>query len=94
MILNDPTVFRIVDRGQPAHRIVGTQTPMRGGRSYVPLDEILPPPAGDMVDDTGEESDDAVTRSPNPKSFQMRTAWFQKFEWKLQKRTIRQQRYF
>jgi len=31
---------------------------MCGGRSYLPLDDILPPPAKDMIDDIGEELDD------------------------------------
>jgi hypothetical protein len=47
-----------------------------------------------MIDDIGEESDDdRETRRPNPRSFPTTKTGFQKFELKLQKRIIRQQRY-
>jgi hypothetical protein len=48
-----------------------------------------------MIDDIGEESDyDGETRPPNPRSFPMTKTGFQNFEPKLQKRIIRQLRYF
>ena len=73
----------------PAHP---TDNPMRGGRSYRPLDDILPPLAEDIADHIGVESDaDGEMRLPNPRSFPMKKTGFQKFEWKLQKRIIRQQ---
>ena len=94
MKLSNPTLFCVVYRGQQADGTDGAQTPMRGGRSYLPLDDILPPPAEDMIDDIGEESDDdGETRRPNPRSFPTTKTGFQKFERKLQKRIIRQQRY-
>jgi len=94
MKLSNPTRLCVVYRGQQADRTDGAQTPMRGGRSYHPLDNILPPPAEDMIDDIGEESDDDVeTRRPNPRSFPTTKTGFEKLERKHQKRIIRQQRY-
>jgi len=67
---------------------------MRGGRNYLPVDDILPPSAKDMIDDIGEELDDVgETRHPNPRSFPTMKSGFQKFERKLQKRIIGQQRF-
>jgi len=67
---------------------------MRGGRSYLPQDDILPSPAENINDDIVEESeDDGETRRPNPRSFLTMKRGFHKFEWKLQMRIIRQQRY-
>jgi len=44
--------------------------PMPGGRSYLPVDDILPPPAEDMIDDIREESDDdGETRRANQRCF-------------------------
>ncbi|KAF8544586.1 hypothetical protein BDD12DRAFT_872549 [Trichophaea hybrida] len=60
-------------------------TPMRGGRSYLPVDDILPPPADNMIDNIGEKSDDdAEMQHPNPRSFLTTKTGFQKFERKLQ----------
>jgi hypothetical protein len=93
MILSNPTLFRIVHRGQQADSTDGAQMPTRGRRSYLPLDEILPPPAEDMIDDIGEESDDdGETGCPNPRIFQTTKTGFQMFERKLQTRIIRQRR--
>jgi hypothetical protein len=81
----------VVYRGQQSDSTDGAQTPMYCGRSYLPLDDILPPPAEDMIDDIGEESDDdGDTWRPNSRSFAMTNTGFQKFEQKLQKRIIRQ----
>jgi len=94
MKLSNPTLFCVVYRGQQAYGTDGAQMPMRGGRSYLPLDDILPRPAEDMIDDIGEESDDdGETRRPNPRSFLTTKTGFQKLQRKLQKRIIRQQRY-
>jgi len=94
MKLSNPTLFCVVYRGQQADRTDGAQTPMRGGRSYLPLNNILPPPAEDMIDDIEEESDDdGETWCPNPRSSPTTKTGFQKFEWKFQKRIIRQQQY-
>jgi hypothetical protein len=68
--------------------------PMRGGCSSLPLDDIHPPPAEDMIDNIWEESDDdGETGHPNPRSFPTRKTGFQKSQWKLQKRIFQQQRY-
>jgi len=80
MRLRNPTLFCVVYRGQQANGTDGAQMPMRGGRSYFPLDDILQPPAEDMIDDIGEESDnDGVTRRPPPGSFVTTKPGFQKF---------------
>jgi len=67
---------------------------MHGGRSYIPLDDILPPPDEDMIDNIGEESDDdGATLRPHPRNFPMTKTGFQQFARKLQKRIIIHQRY-
>jgi hypothetical protein len=94
MKLSNPVCFCVVYHGQQADGTAGAQKPMHGGRSYLPLDEILPPPGEDMIDDIGEESDDdAETRHPNPRIFMTMKPGFQKLGWKLHKRIIRPQRY-
>jgi hypothetical protein len=67
MKLSNPPLVSVVYHGQQADRTDGAQTPMRGGRSYVPLDDILSPPAEDVIDDIGEElDDDGEMWRPNP----------------------------
>ena len=91
MKLSNPTLFCVVHHSQQADSTDSAQMPMRGGRTYLPLDDILPPPAEDIIDKIGEESDDdGETRRPNPRSFPTKKSGFQKFEPKLQKRIIRQ----
>ena len=90
MKLCNPTLFCIVYRGEHADGTDGAQMPMRGGHSYLPLDDIIPPPAYDMIDVIGEESDDdGETRRPNPRSLPTTKTGFEKFERKVQKRIIR-----
>ena len=94
MRLSNPMLFCVMYLGQQADGTAAAQIPMRGGRSSHPLDDILPPPAEDMIHDIGEESDDhGKTGRPNPTSFPMTKTGFQKFQQQLQKRIIRQQRY-
>ena len=94
MKLSNPTLFCIVYHSQQTNSTAGAQTPMRGGHSYLPLDDILPPPAEDMIDDIGEESDDdGETCYQNPRSFPTTKTGFQMFEWKHQKVIIRQQQF-
>jgi hypothetical protein len=91
---SNPTLFCVVYRGQQADGMDGAQTPMCGGCSYLPLDDIVQPPAKDMIDDIEEESDDDdETRRPDLRSFPKTKTAFQNFERKLQKRIIRPQRY-
>jgi len=67
---------------------------MCGGRSYLPLDDILPPPAKDMICHVREVSEnDAETWHPYPRSFLTVKTGFQKFKRKLPRGTIRQQQY-
>jgi len=58
MNLCNSTLVWVVYRGQQADGTSSDQTPMCGGRSYLPLGGILPPPAEDMINDIGGESDD------------------------------------
>jgi len=86
MKLSNPMRFCIMYRGQQADGTDGAQTPMRSGRSYLPLDDMLPPPGEDMIDDIGEESDnDGDMRRPNPRSFRTAKTGFPKSERKLQR---------
>jgi len=58
---------------------------MGGGRSNLPLDDILPPPAWDVIDDIREESDgDDETQHRNPTNFPTTTTGFKKFLQKFQ----------
>jgi hypothetical protein len=55
---------------------------------------MLPPPAEDIMDNVTEVSDvDGEMWRPNPRSFPTMKTGFQTFEWKLQKRIIREQPY-
>jgi len=94
MELINPTLFCIIYRGQQAASTARAQTPMCGGCSYIPLDDIFPPPAEDEMNNIGEESDDDCEMlRHNQTSFPMTTTGIQKFEWKLRQRIIRQQWY-
>ena len=93
MKVSNPTLFCVVYRGQPADTTAGAQIPMRGGRSNLPLDGILPPPAEDVIDNVGEKSDDdGEMHRPHPTRFLMTKTGSLMFQWKLQKRIIRQLR--
>ena len=88
------TRFWVVFHGQLADRTAGVQMPMRDGHSYLPLDDILQSAAEDMIDDIREESDDdGQTWRPYPRSFPTTNTGILRFERRLQKMTIRQQRY-
>jgi len=89
---SNPTLFCVVHCGKHANSKACAQTPKRGGRSCLPLDNIFPTPAEDIIDDIGDElDDDAVMRRPKPCSFPTTQTGFQNFERKLQKCTFRQQ---
>jgi len=95
MKFSNVTLFGVVYRSQQTDGTAGAHTPMRGYRSYLPLDDIPPPPAKDMIDDIGEElDDDAEMWCPNPRLFPTTKTGFQKLERKLQNVIVRQQRYF
>jgi hypothetical protein len=92
--LSNPTLFCLIYHSQQADSTDGALTPMRGGHSYLPLNNILPPPAEDVIDDIQEESDDdGETQYPNPRSFLTTKSCFENFELNLQKTIIREQRY-
>ena len=70
MTLWNSTCCCVVYRGQQADGTAGAQTSMRGGRSDLPLDDVFPPRAEDMINDIGVESeDDGETRCSNWRSF-------------------------
>jgi hypothetical protein len=93
MKLSNPPLFCFVYRGQQANDTAVAQTPMRCGRSNLSLEDILSPPANDSkIGDIGEELDNhRGMRRTYPRSFLIMKTGFQKFEWKRQKRIIRQQ---
>jgi len=91
--LTNPMHFRVVYCGQQADSTAGAQTPVHGGRNYLPLDDILPPPAEDIIDNIRHKSDnDGETWHPNPRSLPTKKTCFQKFQRELQNNIIRQQR--
>jgi len=78
MIFRNPTLVRVVHLGLQTNSTPGAQTPMCGGRSYLPLDDILPTPAEDRINDIGVESDDeGETPHPNPRSLPTTKTGFQ-----------------
>jgi len=92
MKLNNAMPLHVVYHGQQTNGTSGAQTHMHGGRSYLPLDDILPPPHGDMIKDIEERSDnDAERRHTNQRSFQTMKTGFQKFETKPQRKIVWQQ---
>jgi len=93
METNNPTLFVVVYRGQQDHCTAGARMPMCGGCSNIAL-HILPPPAGNMIDNFREVSDnDAEMWHPYPRSFPTTKTNFEKFEWRLRKNIIWPQRY-
>jgi len=86
MKLSNAMLFCVVYYSQQADSTAGAQTPIDGGRSYLPLDDILPVPAEDMFNDIGEGlDDDGEMWHPTSRSFPSMKRGFQKFEWKLWK---------
>ena len=91
---SNPMLLCVIHCGQQANGTAGAQTPMGGGRSYLPLVDILPPPAEDMINEIGEETDDdGEMWCPNPRIFPTTKTGFQKIQRKLQKRIVIQPRY-
>jgi hypothetical protein len=92
--LNKQTLFLRHYRGQQSYGTAGAQTPMCGGPRYLPLDDILSPPAKDMIDDIREQSDDdSEMQRTTPRYFPKTNTGFQMFEQILQQRIIRQHQY-
>jgi hypothetical protein len=68
-------------------------TPIPAGRSFLPLDEILPQEE-EMIDDIGEASDDELASSrPRPRSLPSSLAKLVARDKLIQRRLIRQKRY-
>jgi len=81
MTLGQPKLCCAVCCGQQADGTTGIQTPMGGGRSSLHLEEILPSPVEDMIDDIVEESDDYTeTSRQHAKSFPIMKTGFQMFK--------------
>jgi hypothetical protein len=60
--------FCVVDCGKQTHCTGGAQMPLGGGSSYDHSDDIFPPPAEDIIDYIGANSDDdGVTSLPHPR---------------------------
>jgi hypothetical protein len=90
----NPTLLYVVYCGQQTDGTAGAQTPMRGGPSYLPQDDILPPPGKSIIDDLREELDNHCRMQlPNRRSLLMTYTGFQNFERKLQKMIIGEQQY-
>jgi len=88
--LKNWTLCWVIYFGQLAYCTSGTQMPMCGGLRYLLLDDILPPPAKDMINDIREKSDtDADLRHPHPLRFRAIKIGFPMFSRKLQRRIIR-----
>jgi hypothetical protein len=92
MKISKQTSFCIIYRCHHPDRTAGAQKPLSGGRSNLPLIDIIPPSAVDIINNTEDKSDDGETWSLNARSFPMTKTLFQKFEQQLHKRIIRQQR--
>jgi len=94
MKFSNQKLFCVAYHGQQEDGTACAQTQMRSGPSYLPLNDILPPPANNMIDDIGEELDDnGETQRTNPRSFPTTETDFHMFERKVQKMIIRQQWY-
>ena len=79
-------------RGQQTDSTSCAQSPIHGGRSYIPLDDILHPPAKDMINNIVEESDDdAEIRCPTPRHRPTTKTGFQVLDRKLLRRISGQQ---
>jgi hypothetical protein len=62
---------------------------MRGGCSYLPQDDIFPPPAKDIIDNVKEElNKQGEMRCAHRLNFLMMKPGFQQFEWKLHMRIM------
>jgi hypothetical protein len=87
MKLCNLTHFGVVYHSQKADSTAGGHTPMRGCHSSCYLDDILPRPVKDMMDDLVEQSnDDGETWHPHSRSSPTTKTDFQKFELKFHKR--------
>jgi len=94
MELYNPTLLCVVHCGKQADGTSGAHRPLRGGHSYLPLNDILPSQAEDMIDNIRVESDDdAETWGPNPRCIRTKKTRIQKIERVIQWRIVRHQRY-
>lgn len=90
--MSDALVICHVDRGQQAGSSAGAKMPPHVGCKYLPRDDVLLPPAEDMVNDTGERSEiDGQMWHQNPTSFPTTDRGLRNFESWLRMLIIRQQ---
>jgi len=89
---NNPMLLCVIYCSRQAYGESGAQMPMCGGHSYLPVDEILTPPAKDIIEVMREESYDyAETQWPNRWLFLTMQTGSQKFERNIQRRICREQ---
>lgn len=70
MQLTNQTHFGVVYPGHQVDGTAGAQKPIRRGLSYLPLDDMLQPPAEDIIGNFREVSDDdGEMRRLNPRRF-------------------------
>jgi len=94
MKLNNPMLFWMVYGGHHANGTAGTQPPIFGTQSYLPLDDILPLPAEVIINNMLEELDDGgAMRRPNPGRFLTMKTNIEKFKRNLGRTIIKQQCY-
>jgi len=94
MKFHNKELFSVIYWGEQAYRTCGAQTPVHGGRSYLPVDAIFPPPVEDVIDNMGDEfNHDAEMKRPIPTSYPMTITGVQMVEMKLQRMVITKQRY-
>jgi hypothetical protein len=78
---SNPIHFCFIYHSEQANGTAGAQIAMHGGRSNLPLDDILSPPAKDTIEDNGVKlDDDGQTRCSNLRSYRMMKSGFEKFE--------------
>jgi len=84
----------IVDRSQHANGTSDAETDMRGGCCYFPPYNVLPPPAHDIIQDIGDESDDdAEMQCSNQTIIPTMKTGFQKFKSMVERRISRQHQF-
>jgi len=90
--VNNLALLCVLDPSEQANGTSHSQMPMLGGHSYRPQDDIVRPPAEDLINDIGEKSNNcAETWRPCPRSFLTLVTDVEMFERELQTRFILEQ---
>lgn len=94
MNLNNLKLFHVIHRGQQANSIPCHELHISSGCSYHAPDVNLSPPAKDIIDNIGDNSnDDPVMHHPNQRSFPTMKRGIHKVELKLHRRGFRQMQF-